>query len=289
MRDAAVKVTAVTKRYKNGVLANDAIDLTIPRVKIFALVGPNGAGKTTLVRQITAQMMPTQGTISVLGVDVVRAPLAAKRLMGVVPQEVAPIDYISAWDHFLSFGMLRGLSRREAQQRAARIVGVLGLSEHARRMSSELSGGLKRKVMVGIAMIGEPPVLVLDEPTTGLDPRSRRDVWSLVRDLKSRGTTTLLTTHYMEEAEALADNVAVIDGGRIAAQGSVDELRAGLGANAKASFLDERGEERVLLGDTQEEVLLAIARLGIAEFSVGRPNLEDVFLKLTGARKFDRA
>jgi ABC-2 type transport system ATP-binding protein len=281
MTTPAIEVRNISKRYRNGVLANDGIDLGVPAGSIFGLLGPNGAGKTTLIRQITGQLLPSGGSIHVGGVDVLREPLRAKRLMGVVPQEVSPIEHITARDHFLSFGRLHGLSGAEARRRTEALLAGFGLGPHADKMSAQLSGGLKRKVMVSIAVIAAPPVLVLDEPTTGLDPRSRREVWSMIRSLQDSGTTTLLTTHYMEEAEALCDRVAVIANGRILAQGSVEELRAGRPRRVRATFLDADGREQEIVAETPREALAALSRLGVLEFTVRRTSLEDIFLELT--------
>jgi ABC-2 type transport system ATP-binding protein len=280
MPELAVEVRDLTKRYRNGVLANDAIDLEIEAGTIFGLLGPNGAGKSTLVRQLTAQLAPTSGSIQVHGVDVLRQPLAAKRLMGVVPQEAEPWDFLTIGDHLLNFGRLHGLSREAARERAAALIDTLALGEHAAKFSVHLSGGLKRKLLVAIALVAEPRVLVLDEPTTGLDPRSRREVWSLIGDLKSRGTTVLLTTHYMDEAEALCDQVAIIGSGRILAEGTIDDLRARCRTRFKATY-EVEGRPQFILGQTRPEVLAAIEARGVAEFSVMRTSLEDVFLELT--------
>ena len=178
--DIPIKVTGLTKRYMGGVLANEGLDLEVPPGIVFALLGPNGAGKTTLVRQLTGELAPSSGEIRVLGVDVVRDPIRAKRLMGVVPQEASPYGHLTAREHLVLFGRLHGLTRQEAAQRAEVLMVALGLQNHEAKVADQLSGGLKRKLLVANALVAEPPILILDEPTTGLDPHSRREVWALV-------------------------------------------------------------------------------------------------------------
>ncbi|HXH23504.1 MAG TPA: ABC transporter ATP-binding protein [Dehalococcoidia bacterium] len=278
----AIVLGGVTKRYRNGALANDGIELTIPRGAVFALLGPNGAGKTTLVRQITAELKPTSGEIELLGVDVLREPLRAKRLMGVVPQEALPYMHMRPSEHLRLFGRLRGLSGRQADVRAEALLDALDLRQHDGKQARHLSGGLRRKLLVGMAMVAEPEVLILDEPTTGLDPHSRREVWSLIRDIRDQGSTVLITTHYMDEAEELSDSVAVIGSGRILALGSVDELRARCRNRFKGVYQDERGQRQVVYGQSQREVAEQLERAGAAEYSLMRASLEDLYLELTG-------
>jgi ABC-type multidrug transport system ATPase subunit len=279
---AAVSLRGLTKRYPKGVLANDGIDLDIPRGRVFALLGPNGAGKTTMVRQITGELTPTSGTVTVLGTDVVRRPREAKRLMGVVPQEAMPYFHLRPHEHLALFGRLHGLSVRQAESRAGDLMEALALTPHARKAARDLSGGLRRKLLVGIAMMAEPPLLVLDEPTTGLDPHSRREVWGLIRHVREQGTSVLITTHYMDEAEELSDAVAVIGSGRILAQGTVAELRGRCRNRFKGVFEDEAGQRRTVYGGTQREVLEQLEREGAAEYSLMRASLEDLYLELTG-------
>ena len=278
----AIEVRDLTKRYRGGVLANDAVTLDIAAGVVFGLLGPNGAGKTTVVRQITGELAPTSGTIRVLETDVLRHPLAAKRLMGVVPQEASPYLHLTPLEHLTFFGRLHGLDRASAQRRAQELVADLGLGDHARVPSSQLSGGLKRKLLVANALVSEPPVLILDEPTTGLDPHSRREVWALIRSFRGQGTTVLITTHYMEEAEALCDQVAIIDSGRILARGTVEELRALCRNRYKAIYEgDDGNRHQVIYGQSHEQVVEALNRRGVQEFTIAKTNLEDLYLELT--------
>jgi ABC-2 type transport system ATP-binding protein len=280
--DAAVSVRALTKRYRSGPLANDAIDLDVPRGSVFALLGPNGAGKTTLVRQITTELTPTSGEIRVMGIDVRREPSRAKALMGVVPQEAQPYVHLRPREHLALLGRLHGLPASRANQRAEALMDALGLRPHAMKRSFDLSGGLKRKLLVGIAMMAEPPLLVLDEPTTGLDPHSRRDVWRLLQDLRHQGTTVLITTHYMEEAEELSDSVAVIGAGRILAQGTIPQLRARCRNRYKGVWEDSDGQRQTVYGMDQEQVLAELRRANAPEYSLTRTSLEDLYMELTG-------
>jgi ABC-2 type transport system ATP-binding protein len=278
----AITIRGLTKMYRGGVIANDGIDLDIPRGRVFALLGPNGAGKTTLVRQITAELTPTSGSIHVLGVDVLTRPLQAKSLMGVVPQEALPYEHLRPREHLALFGRLHGLSSRTSVERAEAILDALGLRPHAEKLARDLSGGLKRKLLVGVAMVASPALLVLDEPTTGLDPHSRREVWGLIRALKEQGTTVLITTHYMDEAEELSEAVAVIGAGRILAQGTVADLRARCRNRYKGEFEDEDGVRQTVYGIDQQQVVDRLQQAGAAEYSLMRASLEDLYLELTG-------
>lgn len=277
---AALQVAGLTKRYRNGTLANDAIDLAVPAGATVGLLGRNGAGKTTLVRQITGELQPSAGEVRVMGVDVLRAHTRARWLMGVVPQEAQPYDHLNAREHLAFFGRMRGLSRAQAARRAADLIDALGLADHARQPAGQLSGGLKRKLLVANALVGDPPVLVLDEPTTGLDPHSRREVWSLLRGLQGRGRTVLITTHYMDEAEELCDEVVVIAGGRIYAQGTVEQLRSRCRNQFKAIYRNGEGRGLVL-AKTADDVLAELGRRGVDEYTLARTGLEDVYLELT--------
>ncbi len=278
----AVEVRGLSKRYRRGIVANDGISLSIPAGMVFGLLGPNGAGKTTLVRQITGELASSAGEIRVHGTDVSREPQAAKALMGVVPQEASPYVHLRPGEHLSLFGRLHGLDRGTARRRAAELMAALGLSDHSRVPASQLSGGLKRKLLVGNALMAEPPVLILDEPTTGLDPHSRREVWALVRSQRLRGATVLVTTHYMEEAEALCDQVAVMGGGRILAVGTIEELRGLCRNRYKATFGEGNGNHhQTLYGSTYEDLVSELAQRGIQEYTIGKTTLEDLYLELT--------
>ena len=278
--EVAIRVAGLSKRYAAGTLANDGINLSVPRGSTLGLLGRNGAGKTTLVRQITGELRPTEGSVHVMGVDVVAEHTSARALMGVVPQEAEPFDHLRPGEHLAYFGRMRGLSRAAARRQASELIETLGLSQHTGHRASQLSGGLKRKLLVGVALVGDPPVLVLDEPTTGLDPHSRREVWALLRTLRGRGHTIVITTHYMEEAEELCDEVALISAGRIYIQGTVEDLRGRCRNRFKATYETPNGRGLVH-GETSEEVLAELASNGIETFSLSKASLEDVYLELT--------
>lgn len=277
-------VRNLSKRYKGGLWANQDINLTGNSGEILGILGPNGAGKTTLVRQITTELLPTAGSVSVLGHDVVREPTQVKSLLGVVPQEAELFDYLTVYQHLRIFAKLRGLQPRESGAKAEQLIQDLDLMEHRDVLVRKLSGGLKRRVLVGIASTARPPVMVLDEPTTGLDPQSRRNLWSLLRRSREDGAFVLLTTHSMEEAEALCDRVGIIQGGRMLALDTVANLRANHGFQFKITYFPNGsiGDGVTLYGTDDQELISRVRGMGIQQFSVGRTTLEDVYLAMTG-------
>ena len=283
MLAAAVEVRNLNKRYRSGTLANRDITLTVERGELLAILGPNGAGKTTLVRQITTELLPTSGEVRVFGLDAVSHPNEAKARMGVIPQETNFYFGLSVRHHFRILGKLRGLPPSIASSRAAQLVSDLGLDEHKDKPAEHLSGGLRRRLLVGIAMLAEPPLLVLDEPSVGLDPESRRDLWDLLREYRRKGATVLLTTHSMEEAEALSDRVGIIHDGALLALDTIANLRAAHGFDFKISYLAD-GRTRVLYGAGDTELLQQVQSLGIREYAVSRTTLEDVYLGLTDGK-----
>jgi ABC-2 type transport system ATP-binding protein len=276
-----VEVRNLTKRYKDGTRANRDITLTIERGELLGIVGPNGAGKTTLVRQITTELLPTSGEVRVFGIDAVAHPYRVKGLMGVMPQEANLYYELSVRHHLRIFGKLRGLPRKEASGRADELLSVLGLQEHRDKSANELSGGLRRRVLLGIAALADPPLMVLDEPSAGLDPEARHELWELLRDYRRRGSTVLLTTHYMEEAEALCDRVGIIQDGRLLALDTIANLRADHGFEYKIVYeTDDR--TRTVYGADDRSLVQQVQSDGIREYSISRTTLEDVYLGLTG-------
>ena len=286
-RRALLEVAYVSKQYKGGLWANRDISLAVHAGEVVGILGPNGAGKTTLVRQITTELVPTLGSIRVLGVDAVAQPQQAKSLMGIVPQEAKLYESLSVHQVFRVFGKLRGLQPKDAKQRAEELLGALRLEEHRDKLTMQLSGGLQRRVMVGIAMLAQPPLMVLDEPTTGLDPQSRRDLWALLRRQRDQGTAVLLTTHYMEEAEALCDRVGIIQGGRLLAMDTVVQLRAQLGYEFKITYAvnGEGSGVQTEYGTDDAELIERVRQRGIRQFGVVRTTLEDVYLALTDGKE----
>jgi ABC-2 type transport system ATP-binding protein len=268
------------KRYKNGAWANRGITLDIQPVEILGILGPNGAGKTTLVRQITTELLPTSGQVRIMGRDAVTEPNEVKALLGIVPQEATLFEYLTVRQHLRIFGKLRGLTPKNAAVRADELTVGLRLEEYRDTPISSLSGGMRRRILIGLAALAHPPLMVLDEPTTGLDPQSRRDLWSLLRSYREQGSSVLLTTHYMEEAEALCDRVGIINDGKLLALDTVENLRASYGYRYKVIYsLDkEFGEAVTVYGADNDELVEKVRAQGIQDYAVSRTSLEDVYL-----------
>ena len=280
--EPAVRVRGLVKKYQDGTRANRGIDLDVPRGGVVAILGPNGAGKTTFLRQVTTELRPTAGTIEILGVDAVREPRRAKQVMGITPQESGVFESLTVREHLELFGRLKGLSSREAARGTVELLDELGLALEAKRKVGALSGGQRRRILIGLALLGRPPLLVLDEPTTGLDPASRRAVWSVLRRAVQHGATVILSTHYMEEAERLSDRIAIISAGRLIAFGTGAELLARVRDSYRLSYHDEAGELRICRFATFAEAQAHVERQRLSEYSVARASLEDVYFELTG-------
>ena len=276
-----VEVRGLDKTYRNGAHANRDITLSVRRGELLGILGPNGAGKTTLVRQITTELVPTSGDVRVFGIDAVAHPNRVKGLMGVMPQEANLYYQLSVRHHLRIFGKLRGLPRREASGRARELIHDLRMEQHRDKAANELSGGLRRRLLLGIAALADPPLMVLDEPSAGLDPESRHALWELLRSYRRRGATVLLTTHYMEEAEALCDRVGIIQDGRLLALDTIANLRADHGFEYKVVYeADDR--THTVYGADDTSLVRQVQSDGIREYSVSRTTLEDVYLGLTG-------
>lgn len=299
----AIKANGLVKVY-DGLRAVDGIDLTVPEGIVFALLGPNGAGKTTTVEILEGLRKPTAGSAQVLGEDITRSYEGIRQVVGILPQDFEPFDRLTPREHLRYFARLFG--RRADPEEIARILLMVGLMDRADVHARKLSGGEKRKLGIAMSLVGDPHLIFLDEPTTGLDPAARRDLWGVVRGLRKVGRTVVLTTHYIEEAEALADDVAIMVKGKIVASGSPESLvaehterrevrlvGAGPGALeklAKADFevtLD--GEDIVLRAKATEglgAVLMYIVESGVTfdDVITARPRLEDVFLSIVGTR-----
>jgi ABC-2 type transport system ATP-binding protein len=274
----------LSKRYKGGVWANRDINLTGNSGEILGIVGSNGAGKTTLVRQITTELLPTSGSVSLLGYDVVREPTKVKALLGVVPQEATRFDYLTVYHHLRIFAKLRGVKPRKSGARAEQLIEKLELADYRDVPARNLFGGLKRRVLVGIATTAQPPVMVLDEPTTGLDILSRRNLWSLLRKCREEGAFVLFTTHSMEEAKALCDRIGIILSGQLLALDTVANLLANYGFQFKITYFPN-GSTRdgvTLYGANDQESVSRVREMGFPQYSVGRTNPEDVYLAITG-------
>jgi ABC-2 type transport system ATP-binding protein len=307
--ELAIEASGLAKAF-GGTMAVDGVDLTVRTGSVYGLLGPNGAGKTTTIRMLGTLLRPDRGTARVLGHDVVRESGAVRRAVSLTGQ-VSSVDQDLTGDENLVFvGRLLGFSRGQAKARSSELLNAFGLADAARRRVTTYSGGMRRRLDVASSIVSVPRVLFLDEPTTGLDPRSRSEVWGIVRALVAGGTTVLLTTQYLDEADRLADRIAVIDRGRVIAEGTSAELKASVGStilHVRLRDADRRVEaERVLADALGEPVypngdpaLLSatvadaqVAARGIAElsgsgvplsdFALARPSLDDVFLALTG-------
>ena len=280
----AVEVANLTKRYRDGTLANRDISFAVQPGEFLGILGPNGAGKTTLVRQITTELIPTAGHVRVFGIDAVSQPNEVKRYMGVMPQEAGLSFGLSVRHHLRIFGKLRGLPAKLASRRAAELISTLGLQEHRDKSADHLSVGLRRRVLLGIALLADPPLMVLDEPSAGLDPAARHDLWNLLRDAHRSGTTILLTTHNMEEAEVLCDRVGIIQDGSLLTLDTVESLKAAYGYQYKIIFDSAEGTETVY-GSDDRALVQQVQTRGIRQYTVARTTLEDVYLSLTREQK----
>jgi ABC-2 type transport system ATP-binding protein len=286
--EEVVRVEGLGKTYPGGTKALEGVSFSISKGEIFCLLGRNGAGKTTLLRILATQLRPTVGRASVLGHDVLAEPKAIRPHIAVVPQEARPQMLLSPFDHIFYMCLIRGLSRAEAQRRTKRAMEELGLWEHRDKLAADLSGGLRQRLIIAMAMTADPEILFLDEPTIGLDPLGRRSVWRMLRELTRNGTTILLTTHYLDEAEVLADNLMIVDRGRTAFQGTVDEAKGDTGLGIRVIMDPVAGNgsapPEVLEPRTEEEVLSIVER-GLREkrrVTFKPASLEDAFIKIVG-------
>ncbi len=308
MSDSAIRVEGLTKRF-GSVEALGGIDFDVPTGSVFGLLGPNGAGKTTAVRILTTIIPPTEGHASVLGLDVVRDAETVRTRIGLAGQYAAVDENLTARENLRLIGRLTQLPRKSLDARADELLERFDLVAAADRPVKTFSGGMRRRLDLGAALVHRPPVLFLDEPTTGLDPRGRTDLWGVIAELVAEGTTLLLTTQYLEEADRLANRIAVVDGGKVIAQGTAAELKADMGAtvvevgfNEEADAVkaqqivapfanNEAGREgmtvRLEVSDGPRALRQVLAGLDNEQLSpvsvaLREPSLDDVFLSLTG-------
>ncbi len=305
-----ITATGLVKRYKE-VEALAGLDLSVPEGTVLALLGPNGAGKTTAVRVLTTLLKPDAGSAVVAGVDILADPDGVRSRIGLSGQYAAVDEHLTGFENLEMVGRLYGMGRTQARARARELLERFALADAGDRPSKTYSGGMRRRLDLAGALVAAPPVLVLDEPTTGLDPRSRVQMWDVIRELVASGATLLLTTQYLEEADRLADDILVIDHGRAIARGTADELKSQTGGErVEVVLADPADRDRVHsllaevasgeggVGENGREltaavdggvgalrrVLEGLERESVAVLDIGlrRPTLDDVFLSLTG-------
>jgi ABC-2 type transport system ATP-binding protein len=305
-----IRASGLVKRY-GDVLALDGLDLEVPQGTVLGLLGPNGAGKTTAVRILTTLLQADGGSAEVAGVDVFADPEQVRERIGVSGQYAAVDEHLTGFENLDMVGRLYRLGRRRARTRARELLERFDLADAADRPVKTYSGGMRRRLDLAGALVAEPSVLFLDEPTTGLDPRSRLGMWAILRELLAQGTTLLLTTQYLEEADQLADEIVVIDHGRAIARGSADQLKAQVGGERVELVVRDPEQlvaasealRAVTLGEVQvathtrtlsagvdggADALMGVLRrldaagIGLLDVGLRRPTLDDVFLTLTG-------
>ena len=308
--NAIIAVEGVSKSF-GDVQALKNVDLRVEKGTVFGLLGPNGAGKTTLVRVLTTLLRPDEGRATIDGHDVRQEADAVRRIIGLSGQYAAVDENLTGFENLSMVGQLYHLGRKAARERARELLESFDLEEAGDRQVKTYSGGMRRRLDLAASLVTSPPVLFLDEPTTGLDPRSRLQMWDVIKELVKGGTTLLLTTQYLEEADTLADRIAVIDRGEIIAEGSSDELKSEAGGDVLELRVSERGRTReaadaltkldagepqadeesgrIIVNITNGTQVLADAvraldeaDIGIADLSLRRPSLDEVFLALTG-------
>jgi len=297
-----IVVKDLVKRYSNGVIANDHINMKIKEGEIVGIIGPNGAGKTTLIKQLTGELLPTEGDIHIMGFNIIEDPSPIKSFIGVCPQEGSLIHYLTVWEHIYYFARLKGLSKEKARKNTDEILKMLNLKTHRKKRINELSGGLKRRVFVGIALVNEPRIIFLDEPTTGLDPISRMDFWRTIKKITMSNpeTTIIITTHYLEELDYISDRLIFLNNGKIVLEGNIEEVRklildydikitlskkfkdlvmkALMREGVMCKIKEERNKIHILL--SKKDISTAISEIArfTSDIVVSSPTLDEVFM-----------
>ncbi len=305
----AVRAEGLVKVFGDN-RAVDGVDLTVEAGTVYGVLGPNGAGKTTTINMLATLLRPDGGRAEIFGHDVMREPNVVRQLIGVTGQFASVDETLSATENLMIFGRLLGLSRAEAKSKAADLLERFALTDAARRPLKKFSGGMRRRLDLAASLLAQPPLIFLDEPTTGLDPRTRGQMWDTIRELVATGSTVVLTTQYLDEADQLADRIAVSDHGRVVAEGTADDLKASVGTSslilrladaadtddalrAIAQVLGVRGAlspeaARITAPmadpDRVADLLITLREAGIhlTEMSVQKPTLDEVFLTITG-------
>jgi ABC-2 type transport system ATP-binding protein len=299
----AIQTFSLSRKF-GDLVAVDGIDLSIKEGELFSLLGPNGAGKTTAIKMLCCLLKPSSGTAMVMGRDIHEDPMAVKQIIDVSPQETAIAEHLNAWENLRLIGGIRGLAKEEVKKRSEELLEMVGLAKRAKEQVRKFSGGMKRRLSIAMALVSDPHVLFLDEPTLGLDPQSRRGIWEHIAELKGK-KTILLTTHYLEEADALADRIAIIDEGKIAALGTPQELKDGISdmqvmvvkaKNLPPDVIEGLKEIYPEVKTTEDGIEIRAKELSFYEIvdylrprgvaiqsmSLKQPTLDDVFLHLTG-------
>jgi len=299
----AIQTFSLSRKF-GDLVAVDGIDLSIKEGELFSLLGPNGAGKTTAIKMLCCLLRPSSGTATVMGRDIHEDPMTVKQIIDVSPQETAIAEHLNAWENLRLIGGIRGLSKEEVKKRSEELLEMVGLAKRAKEQVRKFSGGMKRRLSIAMALVSDPQVLFLDEPTLGLDPQSRRGIWEHIAELKGK-KTILLTTHYLEEADALADRIAIIDEGKIAALGTPQELKDSISdmqvmvvraKNLPPDVIEGLKEIYPEVKATEDGIEIRAKELSFYEIvdylrprgvaiqstSLKQPTLDDVFLHLTG-------
>ncbi|EFM08772.1 daunorubicin resistance ABC transporter ATPase subunit [Paenibacillus curdlanolyticus YK9] len=307
--DWAVEAHGLVKTFGDN-RAVDGVNLKVKTGSIYGVLGPNGAGKTTTIRMLATLLRPDAGSAKIFGHDVVKESQIVRQLIGVTGQYASVDESLSATENLIIFSRLLGLGGKEARRKSEELLEEFGLTEAAKRPLKNFSGGMRRRLDLAASLIAQPPLIFLDEPTTGLDPRTRAQMWETIRRLVKTGSTVLLTTQYLDEADQLADRIAVIDRGHVVAEGTVDELKASVGNSSlhlrvqdpqdieiarrkieqvlsvQSSVSSEAGRITAPMAnvDLVTDLLIELRSAGIqlAEMSVQKPTLDEVFLTITG-------
>lgn len=309
--EVAVEVKNI-KKYYGEVKALDGVSLRVDKGKIYGLLGPNGAGKTTVVRTLATLIEPDSGEVTIGGLDVVEHSTQVRRMIGLAGQFAAVDDYLTGRETLMMVARLYHVPKKEAKKRADELLRRLSLQDAADRPAKTYSGGMRRRLDLGASLVGKPEILFLDEPTTGLDPRTRQELWELIRELVAEGRTLLLTTQYLEEADALCDYISIIDRGKVVKSGTASQLKSSLGRDVVELQVKDEDHENALKvvrtltksKPTVDEVTKSIsiraskgaemliklvnsldkAKIKPTDLAVHRPSLDDVFLAVTGKK-----